>query len=113
MQAETPLINSQRWKIRVALIVFAAAFGLTIFDGQVANWLGLNRHEPTLVATVLGVIGFVWASVSIVCTSCGLKLFWYATRKKSVNAWGAWFANATVCPRCSHKAGQSRPGISP
>ena len=110
MQSDIPLIDSQRWKIRLALAIFAAASGLTIFDRQAASWLGLNRYEPTLIATVLGVIGFLWASVSIVCTSCGLRLFWYAITKKSVNAWGEWFINANACPRCGYKVGQSGPG---
>jgi hypothetical protein len=56
-------------------------------------WLTLDLSGVTV-----GLSGFVWWARSVVCPTCGAKLWWMAMNGKAKG-----IATTESCPRCGYK----------
>ena len=101
----TPLIESQRWKLRIAFAMVVLAGSLMWFDQQLSASIGVARHLPAFVGTVLGFATLGVSVVAVRCPECGVSLVWFALSKKTVTGWLAWLLDETTCPKCGYSVG--------
>jgi hypothetical protein len=99
-----PLVESQRWKLRLAFAMALFSGSLMWFDHQIAAWLGVSQYLPTLVGTLLGFATLAIAVVTVRCPACGTSLVWFALSQKQVGGWLPWLLDETTCPKCGHSS---------
>jgi|KBSMisStandDraft_5_1062788.scaffolds.fasta_scaffold86858_4 hypothetical protein len=93
--------SGQSWKIWLSLILLTIA-GMAVFIGL----FSINRIDESSSAVIvlggifLGLIEFVWVSVSVRCRKCGTRPVWNAFRREPHDSWLASLLNDKQCPRC-------------
>ena len=94
------LIHSQKGKLLfLGSVLIIGGIGF-LFPEYLSHLLSMDRFFINITATLLSMVAFIGASLSIKCQHCGLRLVWYALSKKSLGAWVGWLLRVEECPRC-------------
>ena len=93
--------TGQSWKI---ILLFTALLlsGASMIYGQFNIDTLSNNLFFVFVAggTIIGLLSFIIACVSIKCPICGSKWFWSAVSGQGKNEWVFWLNSLRACPKC-------------
>lgn len=97
--------TNQLWKILIFCIVGAIGGSVIVFQGRLYSPLGEDFTILLVgLSTFLMVVTFVWASLSIKCPECNLRLFWHAVKKEKCGNWFTTLVSQEACPSCGYNA---------
>lgn len=95
--------SRQMWKIVLSFVVALICGCIIIFQSLLYEPIGAyNTMRLVGAAAGLCFLVFAWASFSIRCPNCQLKLFWYAVQKFKVGDWFTELLNLSKCTVCAY-----------
>jgi hypothetical protein len=95
--------SGQLWKLGLFFACPLVALCL-----MVVGFRTFPAHEQLAVIMILsgvllGILGLVWASLTITCHQCKTRLFWLALKSQPQSNWMAWLLSFERCPKCDSK----------
>lgn len=102
----------QTWKVVASLGLLAAAGACFVLwfsafadcNGPVFSYCAAADRGVAfmLSGTGLGLVGLVWASLSVRCPVCGTRIIWWAMSKKAAGVWLTAVRSLEACPKCGN-----------
>ncbi len=93
--------TGQLWKLVFSLGSFLLGGTVIALQGFVERFVGREvTLNLVLVSLVVGLVGFVGASLLLRCPRCGLKLFWHVASTGDHASWFTRLFTMTECPHC-------------
>lgn len=98
-----PLVKSQRWKLWLCALAFAAVGACHLWPAALASLIGATSTILKLAGSLAGLIVLLGACFMIRCQACGLSLVWHGVSTKPADEWLKWLLDVRTCPRCGHE----------
>jgi hypothetical protein len=97
------LVAAQSWKLWLCAAVLLLTGIAYLWNRTIGQVVGVSPAVVSLLATLVALITFGFAALSVVCPSCGLHLVWFAVSQKPVGRWLSWLLGVESCPRCHYR----------
>jgi hypothetical protein len=111
LNAEKPLLQSQRRKLIVGASILAVASIMVLFPGYISALVGLDSLPVGLSGLLIFGVGTFWLAHWLKCPGCGINLFLYGLNHAKYGNWLEWLFKQSVCPKCGYRAtGESARG---
>ena len=97
------LVAAQSWKLWLCAVMLLFAGGTYWWNQAIGQAFGMSPALRGLFSSLVVLVTFGFAALSVVCPSCGLHLAWFAVAQKPVGRWLSWLLQVESCPRCHYR----------